>query len=63
VQAGQFKILNVAGVNLSVISYILYSREKPLSQAAQEFLQLLRGAANNNNILRGAQAPRPAMLR
>jgi len=47
VRSGRFKILNVIGVNLSVISYILYSREKALSQTAQEFLRLLRGAANN----------------
>ncbi len=45
VRAGAFKILNVIGVNLSVISYILYSRERHLSQAAQAFLRLLRAVA------------------
>ncbi len=49
VRAGAFKILNVIGVNLSVISYILYSREKSLSQAAQEFLRLLRAAAKGGS--------------
>ena len=48
VSAGQFKIVDVIGVNLSVISYILYSRQKTLSQTAQEFLRLLRGAANSS---------------
>jgi DNA-binding transcriptional LysR family regulator len=44
VREGVFKILNVAGLNLSVISYIVYSREKCLSQTAQEFLGFLRAA-------------------
>jgi hypothetical protein len=42
IRGGRFKIIKVAGVNLSVMSYILYSKDKPLSQNAQEFLQWLR---------------------
>lgn len=48
ITAGWFKALNVSGVNLSVISYILYSREKRLSEPAQRFLRLLRHAGNRN---------------
>jgi DNA-binding transcriptional LysR family regulator len=40
--SGRFKIIKVAGVNLSVMSYILHCKEKPLSRNAQEFLQWLR---------------------
>ncbi len=47
VKAGQFKILNVIGVNFAVIGYILYSREKALSRDAQKFLRVLRGVTNN----------------
>jgi hypothetical protein len=46
VRAGQFKILNLIGVNLSVISYILYARAKNFSKPAEEFLRLLRDVAN-----------------
>jgi DNA-binding transcriptional LysR family regulator len=42
VGSGRFKIIKVAGVNLSVMSYILHCKEKPLSRNAQEFLQWLR---------------------
>jgi DNA-binding transcriptional LysR family regulator len=48
VRAGQFKIIDVAGVNLSIISYIVYPKEKALSQNAQEFLRFLRAACQNN---------------
>jgi DNA-binding transcriptional LysR family regulator len=48
VRAGQFKIIDVAGVNLSIISYIVYPKEKALSQNAQEFLRFLRAACQTN---------------
>jgi DNA-binding transcriptional LysR family regulator len=38
------KILQVADLNLTGQSYIVYSREKPLSLSAQEFLGLLRAS-------------------
>lgn len=44
VSNGLFKIIKVAGLNLTVLSYIVYSRERPLSQNAQDFLALLRAA-------------------
>ena len=50
VRAGEFKILNVTGVNLSVISYILYSRAKSLSKPAEEFLRFIRSVANGGKI-------------
>lgn len=47
VRAGQFKILNVLGVNLSVISYILYPRAKSRSKPAEEFLRFIRSVASS----------------
>ncbi|MGH7825055.1 MAG: LysR family transcriptional regulator [Candidatus Binatia bacterium] len=41
VNEGVFKTVKVRGLNLTVLSYIIYSKEKPLSQNAQEFLALL----------------------
>jgi hypothetical protein len=46
---GTFKIINVAGPNLSVISYIMYSKERPLSQCARDFLAFLRAARQNDS--------------
>jgi DNA-binding transcriptional LysR family regulator len=50
VRSGRFKIIKVAGVNLSVMSYILHSKEKPLSRSAQEFLQWLRRGVTSPTI-------------
>jgi DNA-binding transcriptional LysR family regulator len=54
VREGTFKILNVAGLNMSVISYIVYPRGKLLSQGAQEFLGVLR-----TNCQHGGRNPLP----
>lgn len=50
VKAGRLRIINVAGVNLSIISYIVYSAEKPLSQNAKEFLDFVRAARRENSL-------------
>ena len=47
VKSGQFRIINVIGVNLKVVSHIVYSREKALSQAAKTFLYFLREAGES----------------
>lgn len=44
VASGEFKILKVKGLKLEGQSYIIYSKKRPLSQMAQEFLDLLRAA-------------------
>ena len=44
VEVGEFKILNFEGVALAGQSFIIYSKKRPLSQVAQAFLELLRGA-------------------
>jgi DNA-binding transcriptional LysR family regulator len=44
VQRGMFKVLEVTGVDLTCSSYIVYSKEKPLSRRAQDFLTILRAA-------------------
>jgi DNA-binding transcriptional LysR family regulator len=37
-----FKLIEIQGLNLNLQSYIVYRKDRPLSQAAQEFLTLLR---------------------
>lgn len=44
---GLFKIINVRGLNLKVLSYIVYSKEKSLYRTAEEFLALLRARAKD----------------
>ena len=42
VNAGEMKILRVRGLQLEASSFIVYSKQRPLSPLAQEFLELLR---------------------
>ena len=42
VASGEFKILDVDGLELEGESFIIYSKTRPLSPVAQEFLELLR---------------------
>jgi len=42
VQRGAFKILNLGGLKLFARSFIVYHRDRPLSENAREFLKLLR---------------------
>ncbi|HMF49141.1 MAG TPA: LysR family transcriptional regulator [Candidatus Saccharimonadales bacterium] len=44
VNAGEMKILRVSGLQLEASSFIVYSKQRPLSALAQEFLELLRTA-------------------
>jgi DNA-binding transcriptional LysR family regulator len=44
VASGEFKILKVCGLELEGESFIVYSKKRPLSPLAQEFLELLRSA-------------------
>jgi DNA-binding transcriptional LysR family regulator len=58
VSAGQFKIVNVIGVNLTVVSYVLYSRDRALSQNGKAFLHFLHDTKKNatpQSIFREAQ--------
>jgi DNA-binding transcriptional LysR family regulator len=47
VASGEFKILNVCGLELTGESFIIYSKQRPLWPVAREFLDLLRGAATS----------------
>jgi DNA-binding transcriptional LysR family regulator len=49
VDAGEFKILNLKGLALAGQNFIIYSKKRPLSQVAQAFLELLRGARTSLN--------------
>ena len=42
VQRGAFKILNLGGLKLFARSFIVYHKDRPLSENAREFLKLLR---------------------
>ena len=42
VASGEFKILKIPGLDLTGQSYIVYSKQRPLSPIAQEFLEMLR---------------------
>ena len=42
VQTGAFRILHLAGLKLYARSFIVYHRDRPLSENARQFLQLLR---------------------
>jgi DNA-binding transcriptional LysR family regulator len=42
VASGEFKILKVIGLELVGQSYIVYSKKRPRSAIAQEFLEMLR---------------------
>ena len=44
IDRGEFKVVKLAGIDLTGRSYIVYLKEKPLSSIAREFLALLRGA-------------------
>jgi len=50
VRKGEFKLLKITGINLTRRSYIAYLKEKPLSQNAREFLELLRAARRRNSL-------------
>jgi DNA-binding transcriptional LysR family regulator len=47
VRRGDFKILKITWLNLVGQSYIIYHKEKPLSQNAQDLLALLRKQRRN----------------
>jgi DNA-binding transcriptional LysR family regulator len=48
VKAGELKILRVCGLQLETSSFIVYSKQRPLSPLAQEFLELLRAERDRN---------------
>ncbi len=56
VDSGEFKILNVRGLELEGESFIVFSKHKLLSPLAQEFLELLRSSARKNKQLYPLQA-------
>jgi DNA-binding transcriptional LysR family regulator len=47
-ESGEFKILKVRGLELAGTSYIVYSKQRPLSPLAEEFLELLRAARSTH---------------
>ncbi|MGE5219038.1 MAG: LysR family transcriptional regulator [Chloroflexota bacterium] len=58
VKSGEFKILKIAGLDLEGQSYIIYSKKRPLSPLAQEFLELLRETAAKDGERDEKSAPR-----
>jgi DNA-binding transcriptional LysR family regulator len=51
VASGEFKILKVCGLELEGESFIVYSKKRPLSPLAHEFLELLRSVRANSEKL------------
>jgi DNA-binding transcriptional LysR family regulator len=49
VQRGAFKILKLAGLKLYAHSFIVYHKDRPLSESARQFLQLLRQRKRNTS--------------
>jgi len=49
VASGEFTILKVSGLDLVGQSYIVYSKKRPLSPIAQEFLEMLRNERDRIN--------------
>lgn len=52
VEKGLFQTLKVTGVDLGEQSYIVYSKEKPLSHGAKDFLGLLRAMRSGSRPMR-----------
>jgi DNA-binding transcriptional LysR family regulator len=50
IRKGELKVLNVPGLKKHIQSFIIYKAERPLSPAAQEFLELLRQFRDNKTI-------------
>jgi DNA-binding transcriptional LysR family regulator len=48
IDRGEFSIVKVPGLELIRENYIVYSKGKPLSPVAQQFLTLLRASVTNN---------------
>jgi DNA-binding transcriptional LysR family regulator len=44
IDSGEFKVLNVPGIEFEAESFIVYPNHRALSPLAREFLELLRGA-------------------
>ncbi|HEU4341100.1 MAG TPA: LysR family transcriptional regulator [Candidatus Binatia bacterium] len=51
-QRGDFKLLKVKGLELNSQSFIIYHKERPLSENAREFLKLLRAARKHQSLIR-----------
>lgn len=49
-QRREFKEIKIRGLKLEGQSYIVYLKEKPLSEAADDFLQLLRSSASKRKV-------------
>jgi len=51
IERGEFKVLNLAGFDVISDRYIVYSKERPLSALAQEFLVCLRASATRSAVV------------
>jgi DNA-binding transcriptional LysR family regulator len=52
IDRGEFKVLKLVGFDVVGQRYIVYSKEKPLSAFAREFLSLLRAAVANDGLIK-----------
>jgi len=59
IERGRFKAIEIPGLDLIGQSYIVYSKEKPLSRLAGEFLSFLRTSLTKNAPIKPTTSPRP----
>lgn len=59
IDSGEFRILKVRGFELEAESYIVYSKTRPLSPLAQEFVELLRGVRRRHSARPGEYSGAP----
>jgi DNA-binding transcriptional LysR family regulator len=66
IRRGEVKILQVSDINdLRITSFVIYQKDKALSVAAREFLDVLKRSARlrrSNNRPKSARSPRPRSL-
>ena len=62
IERGRFKAIEIPGLDLTGQSYIVYSKEKPLSRLAGEFLSFLRTSLTKNAPIKptASRTPIPA---
>jgi len=59
IERGRFKAIEIPGLDLTGQSYIVYSKEKPLSRLAGEFLSFLRTSLTKNAPIKPATSRTP----
>ena len=62
VERGNFKIIQIRGLNMEGQTYLVYHNQRTLSHSAEEFLKLLRRWRDNEKIKKGNVEKRASVL-